>query len=83
MSVTATQFRKQVFIMLDKAIQGQPIEIRYKDTLLKVIPIGGQSKLARAKRQNALLVDSDSIVHSDGELVQQIESDLEAGWRQS
>ena len=35
------------------------------------------SKLARAKRQHALLVDPDSIVASDAELM----TELEAGWR--
>ncbi|MBI4877830.1 MAG: hypothetical protein HY822_24625 [Acidobacteria bacterium] len=38
------------------------------------------SKLARAKRQSALLCPPDSIVHSDPALIEEIESQLRKDW---
>src|SRR5581483_12295430 len=56
MRVTATVLRSHLFEALEKAVQGEPVEVSYKGKLLRIIPESGASKLARAKRQHALAV---------------------------
>ena len=64
MAVTATQLRKQLFRTLDRAVQGETVEITYKGTTVLLTPTG-TSKLARAVRRPTILVNPDELVESD------------------
>jgi antitoxin (DNA-binding transcriptional repressor) of toxin-antitoxin stability system len=77
MKLTATEFRKDLFSVLERVLQGETAEIIYKGSAVRVAPGGSSSKLARAKCQNTLLCDPDAIIHSDKKLL----AKMEAGWR--
>jgi prevent-host-death family protein len=77
MNLNATDFRKNLFQVLDRALQGEAVEITYKGAKLRLMPPPDRSKLARAVRRHALLVDPQSIVESDASLM----ADLEKGWK--
>jgi antitoxin (DNA-binding transcriptional repressor) of toxin-antitoxin stability system len=64
MSATATQLRKELFTTLDRAVQGETVEIIYKGTTI-LLKTAGTSKLARAVRRPTILVDPDELVESD------------------
>jgi len=70
--------RKNLFKVLDRALQGETVEILYKGSKLRVTAPSAGSKLARAVRRNALLVDPQSIVESDSALM----ADLGRQWKQ-
>ncbi len=72
MSVTATQLRKDLYQTLDRAIQGESVEISYKGATILLQPAAG-SKLSRAVRRPTLLVNPDAIVESDGDLMAELE----------
>jgi antitoxin (DNA-binding transcriptional repressor) of toxin-antitoxin stability system len=76
--MTATVMRKNLFQVLDRALQGETVEIVYKGSKLRVVSPAAGSKLARAVRRHALLVDPQSIVESDSALM----ADLERQWKQ-
>jgi antitoxin (DNA-binding transcriptional repressor) of toxin-antitoxin stability system len=82
MKCTATQLRKELFTALDKAAAGEPLEVTYKGTTFRVVPEHTGSKLSRAKRQHALLVDPDSIADSDPELLAEMEAEWEEDWKE-
>jgi hypothetical protein len=69
----ATKFRKHLFEILDLAIHGESVGISYKGSMVMLSLPPGESKLARAVRRNALLVDPESIVSSDTDLVGEFE----------
>jgi hypothetical protein len=75
--LNATNLRKDLFKVLDRAVQGESIEIVYKGSKLRLSPPPGGSKLAGAVRRHALLVDPQSIVESDTALMK----DLEKRWK--
>jgi antitoxin (DNA-binding transcriptional repressor) of toxin-antitoxin stability system len=75
--LNATDFRKNLFRVLDRALQGEAIEITYKGVKLRLTPPPDQSKLARAVRRQSLLVKPQSIVESDASLM----AELEKGWK--
>jgi len=77
MPLNATEFRKNLFQVLERALQGESVEITYKGSKLRLTPPPDQSKLARAVRRHALLVDPQSIVKSDAGLM----AELEKGWK--
>ncbi|MFN7924578.1 MAG: hypothetical protein U0Q16_31035 [Bryobacteraceae bacterium] len=70
----ATEFRRTLFQSLDQAIEGEVIVIDYKGARLRLTAEPAGSKLARLVRRNALIVDPDSIVESDSELMDSLES---------
>lgn len=79
-SMTATKLRKELFTVLENVSKGQPVEIDYKGSTIKLVAAQSSSKLARAKRQHALLVDPESIIGSDPELNREIEANLLREW---
>ena len=80
MAYTATEFRKNLFSLLERAANGESIEVNYKAAVIRLSAANTTSKLARAKRQHALLVDPDSIVHSDLKLLIEMERAAERDW---
>jgi len=77
MKVRATEFRKRLFTLIDEVLRGETLEVSYKGSTVRVVPGSSSSKLARAKRQAALLCDPEAIVPSDRKLM----GKLEAEWR--
>ena len=76
--MTATVMRKNLFQVLDRALQGETVEIVYKGAKVRVVAPAAGSKLSRAVRRHALLVDPQSIVESDSSLM----ADLDRQWKQ-
>ena len=72
MAVTATQLRKQLFRTLDRALQGETVEITYKGATI-LLKTTGASKLARAVRRPTILVNPDELVESDANLMTELE----------
>lgn len=81
MTMTATQFRKDLFKVLEKVLEGETVEIAYKGASIRVAPRGSTSKLARAKRQNTLLCDPQAIVASDPKLMAELEAEWRKDWK--
>jgi hypothetical protein len=79
--MNATDFRKNLFAVLERALNGENVEVVYKGSSLRVSGTGASSKLARAKRQDLFLCDPDSIVSSDKELVAEFEKEWDAEWK--
>jgi antitoxin (DNA-binding transcriptional repressor) of toxin-antitoxin stability system len=77
--VKATTFRKHLFEILDLAIHGEQVGISYKGSRVTLSMPLGESKLARAVRRNALLVDPEGIVSSDAGLM----GEFEHAWAES
>jgi antitoxin (DNA-binding transcriptional repressor) of toxin-antitoxin stability system len=80
MTVTATEFRKNLFSLLEHVLHGETLEVRYKGSLVRIAPASSGSKLARAKRQKTLLCDPDEIVHTDRKLAARMESAWNKDW---
>jgi antitoxin (DNA-binding transcriptional repressor) of toxin-antitoxin stability system len=81
MTVNATEFRKNLFALLERVVEGETLEVRYKGSAVRIVPASSGSKLARAKRQKTLLCDPDAIVHSDPKLLARMKSAWSKDWR--
>jgi hypothetical protein len=78
MSFTATDFRKNMFETLERAVNGEAVEITWKGSSLRLTHQQGGSKLARAVHRPVLLVAPESIVEADTGLM----AELEKQWSQ-
>lgn len=81
MRCTASELRKSLFTALGRAAKGEVLEVIYKGSVIRLSPEQTGAKLARARRQHALLVDPDSIVSSDRELLAQMKADIDKDWK--
>ena len=79
MTLTATDLRKNLFQILERAAQGENVEVLYKGSVVN-LSASVSSKLARAKRQHAIVGDPDSLVSSDPALVAEMESEWQKDW---
>lgn len=77
MIMNSTELRRSLFKVLERVLAGDTVEIAYKGSCVRLSPGGATSKLARAKPQNILLCDPDSIIHSDAKLA----AKMKAAWR--
>ena len=75
MQVTATELRKDLFKLLERALHGETVEVVYKGSTVHLAATATHSKLGRAKRQHALACDPDAIVHTDRKLMTRLESE--------
>lgn len=73
----ATEFRRNLFQLMDRALQGELVEITWRGSKLRLSPPPGGSKLSRAVRRHALQVDPAAIVESDPKLM----AELNKSWK--
>ena len=81
MRCTASELRKSLFTALARAAKGEVLEVIYKGAVIRLRPEQTGSKLARATRRHALLVDPETIVGSDPETILAIERELDSDWK--
>jgi len=68
MLVTTTQLRQNLYNLLDQLIlTGQPIEIKRKNKVLKIIVEPPKSKLDNLKKRNVLNCEPDEIINNNWE----------------
>jgi prevent-host-death family protein len=76
-TVTTTDFRKNLFHLIERALNGERIEIVYKNRRIRLVPTEPASKLARLVRRDTLNCDPEEfeqLLHSqDDELRRQWE----------
>ncbi len=70
-----TQFRKELFQLADKALQGEPVEFVYRGVVFKVTPERKKSKLEKLVGQPVLAPGVD-LEQASKELV----AEMEASW---
>ncbi len=71
----ATDLRKNLYLSLDQALQGQTLLIEYKGKQLELSAAAGGSKLSRSVLRNAIVGDADSLIRSEWDGSQWKESD--------
>ena len=78
--MTVTNFRKDLFHLVEMAIEGETVEFEHKGVKLRLVASTAGSKLARAVRRDdrIYLVHRDSIVESDPELMAEFEAEWKA-----
>jgi len=54
MTVTATDFRKNLFQLFERALNGELIEIVHKNRIIRLVPTEPKSKLSRLVQRDTL-----------------------------
>ena len=77
MTVTATDFRKNLFQLVERALNGELIEIVHKNRTIRLTPSERNSKLSRLVQRDTLRCSPDELIQllraQDDEMRQQWE----------
>ena len=66
MGITTSKLRQNIYKLLDQVAEtGEPLEIRRKGKILKIIVENQRSKLAALKKRDVIVGDSEELVHID------------------
>ena len=78
--MTVTNFRKDLFHLVEMAIKGETVEFEHKGVKLRLVAPTGGSKLARAVRRHDPLYEANRnlIVESDPALMAEFEAEWKA-----
>ena len=66
MRLTASEFRKDLYRLLDEVIAtGKPLQIERKSGLVEIAPVRGGVDLDALPRHDCIVGDPDALVHVD------------------
>jgi len=77
MPVTITKFRRDLFQLADRALQGEPIEFMHKGVVFKVVPATSTPKLSRLARETVTAPGSSL---DTTELFKEMEAEWQKDW---
>lgn len=78
MTVTTTDFRKNLFQLIERALNGERIEIVYKNRRIRLTPAEPTSKLARLAPRDTLNCAPDEF----DQLLRTQDQELRSEWEQ-
>jgi antitoxin (DNA-binding transcriptional repressor) of toxin-antitoxin stability system len=78
MQVTSTEFRKNLFQIVDRALQGELIEVAHKGRLVRLVPGEVPTKMAR-------LIPRDTVCGTMADLDQaqaELDAEMRTAWEE-
>lgn len=78
MTVTATDFRKNLFQLVERVLNGELIEIVHKNRTIRLTPATRTSKLSRLVRRDTLNCTAEEFER----LLQQQDEEIQQQWEQ-
>jgi len=76
MPVNITKFRRDLFQLADRALQGEPIEFIHKGVVFKVVPAIRAAKLSRLTRETVVAPGADL----DTALFREMQAEWQKDW---
>jgi antitoxin (DNA-binding transcriptional repressor) of toxin-antitoxin stability system len=80
MRVNTTQFRKQLFQIVERALQGEHIEMGHKGRVLRLVPEDKPSKLARLIPRDTICGSLSDLDQAQLDLDNELRNAWEAKW---
>jgi antitoxin (DNA-binding transcriptional repressor) of toxin-antitoxin stability system len=77
MPVTITEFRRNLFQLAERALQGEPIEFTHKGFVFRVIPEIPVSKLSRLTKESVV---ASGATLDTADLLKEMEVEWEKDW---
>jgi len=80
MTLSVTEFRKNLFQALDRAFQGEPVEVLYHGRKLRLVPEEVPSKLARLVKRDTLTIPANQLEEAITNVNQEAMVEWEREW---
>jgi prevent-host-death family protein len=78
--VTSTQFRKDLFQIVERAIQGEFIEVVHKGRLVRLVPGDKISKMSRLIQRDTICGTPEDLDHGQKQLDAEMRTSWEEKW---
>lgn len=76
MKVTSTEFRKNLFQIVERAIQGEFVEVVHKGRLVRLVPGDKLSKMARLVARDTIRGTVEDLEKAQD----QLDAEMRSGW---
>lgn len=76
MKVTSTEFRQNLFQLVERALQGEFIEVAHKGRVVRLVPAEKQSKLSRLVPRDTICGSLDDLEKAQ----QELDAEMRASW---
>jgi prevent-host-death family protein len=80
MKVTSTEFRKNLFQLVERVIQGELVEIVHKGRRIRLVPEDEASKLSRLIPHDTIPGTLEDLERGQQELDQEMRTSFETKW---
>jgi prevent-host-death family protein len=78
-TVNKTEFRKNLFTLVDRALQGEVVEITHKGRTVRLVPTEKPSKMSRLVQRDTIKGSLDDLAKAQQELDGEMLESLETG----
>jgi prevent-host-death family protein len=78
--VTTTEFRRNLFQLVDRALQGDLIEVTHKGALIRLVPSEKPSKMSRLVPRDTICGTLDDLARGQQELDDEMRTSWEKKW---
>ncbi len=83
MTVTTTEFRKDLFRIVERALAGEFVEVAHKGRVVRLVPEERQSKLSRLIKRDTVCGTAEDLERAQAELDAEMRSLWEGKWTPS
>ena len=80
MKVTSTEFRKNLFQIVERAIQGEFVEVLHKGRVVRLVPGDKTSKLSRLIRRDTINGTPEDLQRGQEQLDAEMRDSWEEKW---
>ncbi len=80
MKFSTTQFRKNLFQIVERAANGEPVEVVHRGKSVRLTPVEHGSKLARLVARDTIVGSPDEIAKARKELQTEMRLEMEKDW---
>ncbi len=80
MKVTSTEFRKNLFQIFERSIQGELVEVVHKGRVVRLVPGDPPSKLARLTPRDTIRGTWEDLERAQKDLDAELSQTWEAKW---
>ena len=80
MKLTSTEFRKNLFQIVDRALEGEFVEVSHKGRVVRLVPEDKTSKLSRLVKRNSYNGTAEDLERAQRELDDEMRSAWDNKW---
>ncbi len=79
MHVTISKLRQDLFRLVDRALEGEPVQFTHKGVVFQIVPEAVPDKLARLTRQT-VMAPAGEVSQAGKDLLAEMEAEWQEDW---
>ena len=80
MKVTSTEFRKNLFQIVERVLQGELVEVAHKGRLIRLVPEDKPSKRSRLRQRDTINGTLEDLDRAQQQLDEEVRTSWENKW---